>query len=150
MAGKIPDDMPVVQDDDYKLPAEIASSIQKKDGDLQLPDWLLRITREATYSTYADKEGTELGEFMCKNVKLVEKVNGKRNELVDAMKNEEKNKETPRVIPEISVTFFKNWADTVEGLMLLAKPNTVSQVEMLVHAAKNVCQVKVLSYDSVL
>ena len=141
MAGKAPHDMPIMQDD-YQLPGDVPSKLINQEN--SLPFWLQRITQEVPYSTYADKEGIALGNFMCKNCDLVKKMKEWRDYLIAEMITL-----TDLAIgssPEISVTFFKNWAGTTGGLLLHAKPKYVYQVQMLVQAAKNL-NIKVLSYQ---
>lgn len=78
---------------------------------------------EEPYSVKADKDGMEMADFMIKNADLASAMESKKEELIQESK-----------VEDVTVTYFKNWAHTLQGLMLYARPSKVEDVRSLVEA----------------
>ena len=78
-------------------------------------------------SVHADKTGLSNGKLIYENSKLATVLGEKMKAL-----NEEVG-----VDVKVEMTYFKNWGDTQESLLLYAKPTEVDQVQKLVTAAAN-------------
>ena len=88
------------------------------------------VTEEPPNSVKADERGITIGEFVIDNPTLAAVMKSKRDELQELIGS-------PPDFPQVSVTYFQNWADTTgSGLLLHAKPTTVAHVALLVEKAR--------------
>lgn len=93
---------------------------------------------EVLHSEAADKEGIAIADFLLKNAELIQMVEEKRKKLQEETSSQIKQLAGPLHDLEIKITTFRNWAGNSEesnGLMLYAKPETVSQVRGIIKAA---------------
>lgn len=96
------------------------------------------VTEEELNSVKADEKGIAIGEFLLEHQALAAVMKDKREQLQDALGSS----------PTVSVTYFQNWASTIEGgLLLHAKPTNVEEVCRLVKKAKDLrLKVKLATY----
>lgn len=78
---------------------------------------------EEPWSVGADKEGIEEADFMIKNADLASAMEAKKDALIHESG-----------VEDVKVTYFKNWAHTLQGMMLYARPTKVKEVRKLVEA----------------
>ena len=78
---------------------------------------------EEPYSAEADEDGIQLAEFLIQNADVSVAINDKKNKLIDESG-----------VDEVQVTYFKNWAGTLRGLVLYARPTYIRNVKKLVKA----------------
>ena len=95
------------------------------------------LSTEEPYSVKADEQGVQIGDFLVNNIELAAAVKDARDKL-DEFLNEGLSNLLKKDI-DISVTYFKNWANNQElsnGLLLLAQPKRVEHVTRIVKAVK--------------
>ena len=90
------------------------------------------ISGQAPNSVQADKKGIALGKFLVENADLAKQLEETRKKFEHHYLPDITDK-----IPDVSITYFENWASTTTGLLLHAKPTTVRQVKYLVKKAKD-------------
>ena len=83
-------------------------------------------------SVQADKRGIALGQFLVEHGDLAKQLEVTRKKFEHHILPDITDK-----IPDVSITYFENWASTTTGLLLHAKPTTVRQVKYLVKKAKD-------------
>lgn len=83
-------------------------------------------------SVKADKEGLKVGKVILDNAKDIGGMPDKLKKLQEAV--DKKLDDDCKI--EVELTYFKNWADTVESVVFYAKPTRSAQVVALVQAAK--------------
>ena len=98
------------------------------------------LSGQAPNSVQADKKGIGLAKFILENGDLAK-------QLEETRKKFDRYNHTildfANKIPDVSITYFENWASTTTGMLLHAKPTTVRQVQYLVKKAKEL-NVKVI------
>ena len=95
------------------------------------------LSAEEPYSVKADEQGVQIGNFLVNNIELATAVKSARDKL-DEFLNKGISNLFKKYI-DISVTYFKNWADNQElsnGLLLLAQPKRAKHVKRIVEAVK--------------
>lgn len=90
------------------------------------------ISGQAPNSVQADKRGIALGQFLVEHADLAKELEVTRKKFEHHILPDITDK-----IPDVSITYFENWASTTTGLLLHAKPTTVRQVKYLVKKAKD-------------
>ena len=90
------------------------------------------ISGQAPNSVQADRKGIALGNFLVENADLAKELEETRKKFEAHILPDFTDK-----IPDVSITYFENWASTTTGLLLHAKPTTVRQVKYLVKKAKD-------------
>lgn len=98
---------------------------------------------QAPNSVQADRRGIGLGKFILEHADLAKQLEETRqkfdryNHTILDIGNR---------IPDVSITYFENWASTTAGLLLHAKPTKIMQVKYLIKKAKDL-GVKVSIYN---
>ena len=87
---------------------------------------------QAPNSVQADRKGIALGKFLVENADLAKELEETRKKFEYHILPDFTDK-----IPDVSITYFENWASSTTGLLLHAKPTTVRQVKHLVKTAKD-------------
>ena len=80
---------------------------------------------EMPYSVDADQDGKELADFIIKNAKIAQLMHDAQSRLQHEIGKRLK----------VEITYFKNWAETQQGLLLLVKPTSAKEVQKIIKAA---------------
>lgn len=148
MATKADDDMPVMpymSVTPHTLPAATKDSSSWPEFDEEsvnnpwkqvIEDLIKLINVEEPDSVKADKDGIELAEFLIANAHISVAIDKKKEKLIKKSG-----------VNEVKVTYFKNWGDTRQGLVLYVCPTSISDVERLVQACEHMgIKVSVVNY----
>ena len=82
------------------------------------------------WSEDADPVQLEDGDFIKRHSQLAANMTEKLDQFQGFVGNAASD-------PKIEITYFKNWANTVDGLLYYAKPKTTEEVQQLVRAARD-------------
>lgn len=88
-----------------------------------IQDIIRFLSVEEPWSVGADKDGIAQADFMIQNADLASALEAKKNELIQESQ-----------VQDVAVTYFKNWAENLQGLMLYARPTSVADVNKLIVA----------------
>ena len=84
-----------------------------------LRDIIRFVSVEEPTSVKLDQEGIAIGTFVAENADLVKTIKQVQDNLNAALGGK----------PHIDITLFKNWAATIKGFLLYARPKTLQEVK---------------------